>query len=125
MQGISPKNKFFGLPYSMFLLPVYRDWMLSFFPDNCMIFVPQCLTFHGIEELYLETGVALFHLMQTTEQGESSDNCNAGFCLRIPHSMCVFGNSAMVKPSHSGLAAAISLPFPPFLTEGALSRAAP
>lgn len=126
MQGISAKCKFFGLPYSMFLLTVYKDWMLPTFSDSCMIFVLQCLTFHGTEELHLETGVALFYLMQTIEQGKSSDNCNAGFCLRpTPLSMCVFGNSAMVKPSHSGLAAAISPPFLPFSTEWAPSKAAP
>lgn len=68
MQGISAKCKFFGLPYSKFLLPVYRDWMLSFFPDGRVIFVPQRLTLHGLEELDLETGVGLFHLMQTIEQ---------------------------------------------------------
>lgn len=44
MQGISAKHKFFGLPSSKFLLPVYRVWILSFFPYDCVIFVPQCLS---------------------------------------------------------------------------------
>lgn len=100
----------------------YRDWMLSFFPDGRVIFVPQCLTLHGTEELYLETGVALFHLLQTTEQGKSSDNCNAGSCLHPPpRHVCIWEQCYDETITHWP----VSSNFTPFLTECALSRAAP
>lgn len=63
MKGISAKYKIFELTSIKFLLPVYRDWILSFFPHGYVTFVPQCLTLSGTEELYLGTRVSVFHLM--------------------------------------------------------------
>lgn len=68
-----------------------------------MIFVPQCVTLSGTEELHLGTAVSLFHL---TEQGKSSDRCNAGFSLSPLCSTCISEKRAMVKLEHASLSSA-------------------